>query len=66
MKRLAIALGIPLDTARALLYRNYTVAADRLREGAAALLAELDRQERVPRPAARAAGGARGCCPGSH
>ena len=43
MKRLAQAAGVPLDTARAWLYRNLT--SDRRRELARELLAEFDRQE---------------------
>lgn len=43
MKRLALLLNVPLDTARHWLYRSLSGA--RRRELALALLAELDRQE---------------------
>lgn len=44
MKRLARAVGVPLDTARHWLYRH--LSADRRREVATALLAEWDEEDR--------------------
>lgn len=50
MKRLALAMGVPLDTARHWLFRK--MSASRRRELALALLAEMDAQE-VERTALR-------------
>lgn len=50
MKRLALTLGVPLDTARHWLYREISPA--RRRQIAEALLVEMDRQE-VSRAALR-------------
>jgi hypothetical protein len=44
MKRLARAVGVPLDTARHWLYRH--LSADRRREVATALLAQWDEEDR--------------------
>ena len=51
MKRLARAMGAPLDTARHWLYRK--MSGERRREMAKLLLAEFDRQDREERAAVR-------------